>query len=135
VLRGQDSALYPQAVSSLGGMQSKKAVAELMKIVCTRDLFLKNLSLKTDALAAIAVIGDHQVTPQLTALLKERHLLAAARGRELRIAIATCLGRLGDRRALPTLAKLAQNSGELGTACSNAIAQIEKTEGRPHGNS
>lgn len=135
VLRGTDSALHPQAISSLGGMQSKKAVPELMKIVCTRDLFLKNLSLKTDALSAIAVIGDHQVTPQLTDLLKERHLLAAMRGRELRIAIAACLGRLGDHRALPTLAKLAQDSSELGTACSNAVAQIEKTEGRPHGNS
>lgn len=135
VLRSPDSALYPQAVSSLGGMKSKKALPELLKIACARDLFLKTISLKTDALAAMAFIGDHQVTPYLLSLLEERHLLAAARGKELKIAIASCLGRLGDPRALPLLAKMANDGGELGSACSNAVTQIEKTEGRFHGNS
>lgn len=135
ILRGLDSALHPQAISSLGGMQSKRSLPELLKIAFARDLFLKTLSLKVEALAAIALIGDRQVTPHLIHLLEERHLLAAARGRELKIAVATCLGRLGDPRALPALAKLAADSSELGSACTNAIALIEKTEGRPHGTS
>ena len=135
VLRNPDSALHPQAMLSLGGMKSRKALPELMKIVSTRDLFLKNLPLKIDALTAIALIGDPIVTPHLTALLAERHLLAAARGKELKIAVAACLGRLGDPRALPALTRLANDNDDLGSACSNAAALIEKTEGRPHGNS
>ena len=135
VLRGTDQALYPQAVASLGGMKSRMSLAELMKIVSARDPFLKSLPLKIDALAAIALIGDRQVTPQLVRLLEGWHLLAAARGKLLKAAVAACLGRLGDARAVPALEKLASGGGELGSACSEALALIEKSEreGRPHG--
>lgn len=129
VLRGSATALYPQAIASLGGMKSRMSLAELMKILFSRDLFLKSLPLKMDAVAAIAAIGDRQVTPLLAKLLEERHLLAATRGKQLKTAIAVCLGKLGDARAVPALEKLATNDGELGTACSNAIAMIEKTGG------
>lgn len=131
VFRGSDTALYPQAIASLGGMKSRKSLAELMKIVFSRDMFLKSLPLKIDALAAISSIGDRQVTPLLVTLLEERHLLAATRGKQLKVAIATCLGKLGDARALPPLAKLASGGGEVGAACSDAIVIIEKNEGKP----
>ena len=133
ILRGSDQALYPQAIASLGGMKSRISLPELMKIVFARDLFLTSLTLKIDALAAIAAIGDQQVTPHLVRLLEEWHLLAAARGKQLKAATASCLGRLGDARAVPALKKLASDSGELGSACSEALAMIEKTEGRPDG--
>ena len=96
-------------------------------------MFLKSLSLKIDALAAIASIGDRQATPHLVALLEERHLLAAARGKQLKAAAAACLGKLGDARALPTLEKLVSSGGELSSACSDAIVMIDRTEGRPNG--
>ena len=130
ILRGADTVLYQQAIASLGGMKSRKALAELMKIVFSRDLFLKSLPLKTDALAAIASIGDRQVTPHLVRILEGRHLLAAERGKQLKKATAVCLGRLGDARALPALEKLAYIGGAVGTTCSDAIAMIEKTGGR-----
>lgn len=133
VLRGADPALYPQAIASLGGMKSRMSLVELMKIVIARDLLLTSLPLKLDALAAIAAIGDRQVTPYLVALLKRWHLLAAARGKHLKTAIASCLGKLGDARAVPTLRKLASNGGELGYACSEALVLIEKMDGRPDG--
>jgi HEAT repeat protein len=133
ILHDTEPALYPQAIASLGGMKSRKAVAELIKIVLSRDLFLKSLTLKIDALAAIALIGDRQVTPHLVALLDERHLLAAARGKRLKAAAAACLGKLGDATAVPALKKLASEGGELGSACSDALVMIEKTEGRPDG--
>lgn len=135
ILRGTDTALYPQAIASLGGMKSRKSLVELMKIVFARDMFLKSLSLKLDALAAIALIGDRQAAPYLAKLLEERHLLAAVRGKQFKTAIAACLGKLGDVRALQPLEKLASGSGELGSACSDAIAMIEKAEGRADGNS
>jgi HEAT repeat protein len=109
------------------------SLSELMKIVFARDLFLTSLPLKIDALGAIAAIGDRQVTPYLVALLKKWHLLAAARGKLLKAAIASCLGKLGDARAVPTLKKMASSGGELGYACSEALTLIEKMEGRPDG--
>jgi HEAT repeat protein len=133
ILRDADPALYPQAIASLGGMKSRMSLSELMKIVFARDLFLTSLPLKIDALGAIAAIGDRQVTPYLVALLKKWHLLAAARGKLLKAAIASCLGKLGDARAVPTLKKMASSGGELGYACSEALTLIEKMEGRPDG--
>jgi len=133
ILRGTDSELFPQAIASLGGMQSRKALSDLMKIVFSRDMFLKSLSLKIDALAAIALIGDHQVTPHLVTLLEERYLLASSRGRQLKTAVIACLGKLGDTRALPALEKLASGGGQLGIACSDAISQLVKAEGRSDG--
>jgi HEAT repeat protein len=127
ILRGSDTALYAQTIASLGGIKSKSSVGELMQIVFSRDLFLKSLPIKIDALAAIASIGDRQVTPQLVTLFEERYLLAAARGKRLKAAIAHCLGRLGDPRSVPHLKRLAANDGEVGSACSEAIAQIKRT--------
>ncbi|MDD2270830.1 MAG: HEAT repeat domain-containing protein [Desulfuromonadaceae bacterium] len=130
ILRGSDTELYPQAIASLGGMKSRRALSDLMKIVFARDMFLKSLSLKIDALAAIALIGDHQVTPHLVRLLEEHYLFTPARGKQLKTAVVVCLGKLGDTRALPALEKLASGGGELGSACLDAISQLEKTEER-----
>jgi hypothetical protein len=133
ILRESDPALCPQAIASLGGMKSRMSLSELMKIVLSRDLFLKSLPLKIEALTAIALIGDRQVTTRLVTLLEMRHLLATARGKLLKAAIASCLGKLGDTRAVPTLKKLASSGGELGYACSEALTLIGKMEGRPDG--
>ncbi len=135
ILRGSDTELYPQAIASLGGMKSRKSLAGLMRILLSSDLFLKSLPLKVDVLAAIALIGDRQVTPLLVTLLEERHLFASTRGKQLKAAVAACMGKLGDPRAVPHLAKLASSRGELGTICSDAIVMIEKKEGRSDGNS
>ena len=131
ILSGTDTALHSQAITSLGGMKSRRSLVEIMKLLLARDLFLNSLPLKIDALAAIALIGDRQATPLLAKLLEERHLLAAARGMQLKTAVAVCLGKLGDARAVPALEKLVSRGGKLGSACSDAIATIEKTEGKP----
>lgn len=133
ILRGSDTALHPQAIVSLGGMKSKKALPELMKIVSARDMFLQSLPLKIDALTAIASIGERQVTPHLVTLFEDRYLLAAARGKQLKAAVAVCLGKLGDARALPALESLASSDGEVGSACLDAIQILEKAEGRQDG--
>ncbi|MDD2364737.1 MAG: HEAT repeat domain-containing protein [Desulfuromonadaceae bacterium] len=135
VLQGKDEALYPQAVTSLGGMKSRKSLPELMKIIFSRDMFLKSLPLKMDALAAVALIGEPQVTPHLAKLLEERHLFAAARGRQLKMAISECLAKVGDERAIPALKNLAAGDGELSASCQEAVEAIERKEGRLHGNS
>jgi HEAT repeat protein len=133
ILGGTNTQLFPQALASLGGMKSRKSLVELMRIVCSDDMFLKNLALKTDALAAIAMIGDHQVVPTLTYVLASRHLFARSKWEQFKIAIAGCLGRLGDIRALPVLRKYASGSGGLGRACTEAVEAIERMRGEQHG--
>jgi HEAT repeat protein len=133
VLHGNNSALFSQVIVSLGGMKSRKALAELMYIVCSRDMFLKNLSLKLDALGAITMIGDRQAVPILTKILASRHILARSRWDQLKIAIAGCLARLGDVRALPILKKKASGSAELGRACTEAVETIERMRGEQYG--
>ncbi len=133
LLHGNNQPLFPQAIASLGGMKSRKALVELMQIVCSGDMFLKNLSLKIDALAAIAMIGDRQAVPVLTKILAGRHFLVASRWNQLKIAIAVCLARLGDVRALPILKKKATGSGELGRVCAEAVETIERMRGEQYG--
>jgi hypothetical protein len=126
ILRGNYLDLYPQAMASLGGMKSRMALPDLMRILFAKDIFMKSLPIKTDALTALALIGDRQVTPFLLELLTERHLLAATRWRQLKVSLVQCLGKLGDMRALAPLKELSTMSGEVGKACAEAVAQIEK---------
>jgi HEAT repeat protein len=133
VLHGSNSLLFPQVIASLGGMKSRKALLELMQIVCGSDMFLKNLSIKIDALTAIAMIGDRQAVLILTKILAGRHLFAAGRWVQLKIAVAGCLARLGDVRALPILKKKATGADELGRACAEAVETIERIRGEQNG--
>lgn len=133
VLHGNNPQLYPQVIASLGGMKSRRALAELMQIVCRGDMLLKTLPIKADALAAVATIGDRQAVPALTRLLAGRHLFARARWEQFKVAIAGCLGRLGDPRALPVLRKFSSGSGDLGRACTEAAETIERLRGGQHG--
>ena len=133
VLHGNNSSLFPQVIASLGGMKSRKALVELMQIVCSGDMFLKNLSLKIDALAAIAMVGDRQAVPILTKILAGGHLFALGRWAQFKIAIAGCLARLGDQRALPILKRKANGSSELGKACVDAIETIERMRSEQNG--
>ncbi len=127
VLQQDNPALCPQVIASLGGMKSRKALAELIKIVGASDIFLKSLALKIDALSAIAMIGDRQVTSALAIQLSTHYLLASARGKQLKIAIVDCLGRLGDPQVLPVLKKMSYAQDDLGNACSEAIELIERS--------
>ncbi|GFE62058.1 HEAT repeat domain-containing protein [Geobacter sp. AOG2] len=128
VLDGTDSALWPQAIASLGGMKSRKALAVLLQIVCDNDRFLQNLALKCDALTAIAMIGGQQATPRLVKLLESRHIISRSRWTQLKISIAACLAKLDDSRALPALRRKARGSGELARACTEALNSIERTK-------
>jgi HEAT repeat protein len=127
-LHGTDSALWPQAIASLGGMKSSKGLDVLLQIVCDDDRFLQNLALKCDALTAIAMIGDRQATPCLIQLLESKHLISRKRWSLFKIAIAACLARLDDSRALPALRKKSRGSGELARACAEALGAIERTK-------
>ena len=120
-------------IASLGGMKSRKALAELQRIVCSDDMFLKNLPIKIEALGAMAMIGDRQVVPILIKILASGHIVVPARWKQFKVAIAGCLARLGDVRALPILKKKSSDSGELGRACAEAADIIERTGGEQHG--
>ncbi len=133
VLNGNNPLLFPQVVASLGGMQSRRALVELLQIVSSGDMFLKNLALKLDALSAMAMIGDRQAVPILTKILARRHIFVRGRWEQFKIALAGCLARLGDSRAVPVLKKYASDSGALGKACAEAVETIERIRGEQHG--
>ena len=107
-------------------MKSGKGLEVLLQMVSEKDRFLQNFALKCDALAAIAMIGDQQAVPFLIRLLESRHLISRRRWSLFKVAIAACLARLGDNRALPALKKLARGSGELARACTEALEAIER---------
>lgn len=131
ILQGNDPELLPQAVASLGGMRSRLALPALLQLLEDYDLFLNTLPLKQDVLSTLAMIGDSSVVPRLVEMLNSRHLPALGRWSTLKAAIADCLGKLGDPRAVAALEKQARGSGELGRACRDAVEAIRRSGGCP----
>lgn len=125
ILKQGDSRLMSQVMASLGGMKSKKALVDFLIIVCSHDLFLKNINVKCEALSAIALIGEPMVAPKLAELLHSRFLLAGKKGLQFRIAIAECLGKLCNPSVIADLQKYKDDGGELGRACALALETLQ----------
>ena len=121
--------LLPQAITSLGAMKSRGALPWLTATLARDDLLLQTLPQKLETLAAIGMIGDRSVVPLLNEILLGRHIVARGRWLKLRVAVAACLGKLGDPNALPALRKTGDSEGELGQACREAIEAIERNGG------
>jgi HEAT repeat protein len=122
----EDEDVVRQAIYSLGAIRSKAAVRTLLDIITVPDTFLKEITLKKRALAAIGRIGDRQATSTLLAILDTRGWLAPGRWQELKIAAAAALGQLGDETAIPLLKKLARRNTPLGNACGDAADNLER---------
>ncbi|CAG0969887.1 HEAT repeat domain-containing protein [Geobacter sp.] len=129
-----DPVLRRQAAVSLGALRSVRAVEPLFAVVAERDLFLRTLPLKKDALAAIGRIGDRSAVSSLVALLGRRPLFFRRRWEELQCLAAAVVGLIGDPATLPLLAGLEAAGGRLGTACGAAARAIEQRQnGASHG--
>ncbi len=124
-MRQGNSLLLPQLMASLGGMKSKKALVELLTVVFTGDMFLNNLQLKCEALAAIALVGEPAIAPKVAELLDARFLLAPGRTSQLKIAAADCLARLGNRSVVPALRRHVDDGDGVGKACRAALETLE----------
>ena len=129
MLDDRDITIVKQAILSLGIMKSQLALQPLIGIVSKRDLFLKSLSLKKEAIQALGRIGDRRVTSHLTGLLQSWHWFAWRRWQELKTAAATALGQIGDESAIPALKSRISASGGLGRACSEALDNSERLAG------
>ena len=129
LLEEPEEALVRRTISSLGQMRSRQAVPAMLKLLERRDLFMKELAVKKELLAALSAIGDHQATDRLLKMLESRGWLALGRRRELKVALASTLGALGDKAALPTLARLAERNGALAEGCREALAAVESSSG------
>lgn len=125
LLADGDPAIIKQAIHSLGVMKSQAAVQPLLEMVAKRDIFLKSLHLKVEALQAIGRIGDKRATPYLLRLLDKSPWFARSKWEELKISVAEALGKLNDEKALPAL-KIRGAHGRLGSACVDAADNIEK---------
>jgi HEAT repeat protein len=129
LMADKDTSIVRQAVLSLGIMKSQQAIQPLLEIVEGRDLFLKSITLKIEALQALGRIGTRRATPHLLGLLTRSHWLAWKKDEQLKIAAATTLGQIGDEAALPALKARAERGGSLGMACAEAIDNIERLAG------
>lgn len=126
LLDDSDGDVARQAVHSLGAIRSKSAVPTLLEAVTASDAFLKELTLKKQAVLALGRIGDRQATAPLMDVMMNRGWLAPSRWQELKIAVATALGQLGDETAIPLLKKLAKQNSPLGKACGDAADNLER---------
>jgi HEAT repeat protein len=122
----EDEDVVRQAIFSLGAIRSKAAVRPLLDIVTASDVFLKELSLKKQALVALGRIGDKQATNALMELIGITGWLAPGRWQELKIAVAKALGHLGDETAIPLLKRIARRNNPVGVACSDAADNLER---------
>jgi len=129
MLEDRDTSIVKQAIFSLGVMRSHLAVQPLIEIVALRDLFMRFLPVKREALQALGRIGDRRATPHLLGLLQNWHWFSWAKGEELKIAAAVALGQLGDESALPALKTRMAAGGNLGKACGEAVDNIERLAG------
>lgn len=127
-----DEGLLRHVVLSLGLMHSRQAVSPLLKLLERRDLLLKGLELKKDLLVALGRIGDRRATGPMLKLLVPRGFPVLGRWLELKVAVASALGVLGDEAALPALTALAAGSGALAEACREAQDAIERVSGGTH---
>lgn len=132
LLADRDTVIVKQAINSLGVMKSQSAVQSLITLVTRQDIFLKSFALKKDALLAIGRIGDRRASRHLLSLLETRHWLAWNKWEELQITAAEALGQLGDESALPVLRARGAQGGPLGTACNEAIDNIERVAKEIH---
>lgn len=124
LLEEQDEVLVRRAVSALGQMRSRAAVPALLRLLLRRDVMVKELPVKKEVLAALATIGDFAATVPLLGILESR-LPNWGRWLELKKAVATTLGVLGDEATFPNLARLANRGGPLGEACREALAAAQ----------
>jgi HEAT repeat protein len=122
----RDEVIVRHAVLSLGLMKSTAAVQPLIQIMEKRDIFMKRLTMKINAIQGLGRIGDKRATPNLLKVLTAHDWLPWSRWDELKIAAAIALGQLGDEAALPLLKVKASGGGRLGTACSEAVDNIER---------
>jgi HEAT repeat protein len=113
-------------------MHSREAVPALLKLLDRRDIFLKELGVKKEVVTALGRIGDRRVTPQLLKMLGTRGWPVLGRWLELKVAVASTLGMLGDETAIAALTSLARGSGALAEACREALDAIERISGGTH---
>ena len=98
--------LYPQAIIALGIMRNPAAVPSLVKIIKTRDPFMKKTELKTSAIKALGRIGAPEAATELEILAKRRPLWGRAKRTSLRIQAIAALGQIGSPSSKPVLEAL-----------------------------
>lgn len=120
-LDDSDANVKFHVIEALGRLRASDAVDALAAIVESGDLYLAYA-----AIDALAVINDRRVAPQLAPLLATP---------ELRDAVATALGMLGDDAAVVPLVETVNAHADTALAAAGALAAIERRDCRELGDS
>lgn len=116
--------LYPQAIIALGSMRNPSAVPNLVKIIKSRDLFMKKTELKTSAIKALGRIGCPEAAPELERMAKRRPLWGGARRTALRIQAIAALGQIGSPSSRPIMESLCRERDQrIAQSASRAMNQ------------
>jgi HEAT repeat protein len=126
LLSDKDSSILKQVIFSLGILKDDVALDPLIRIAEKRDIFLKSLQLKKEALQSIGVLGNRRVLPNLEKLAWKRYWFAPKRGGELRVSATAVIGQLGNESSLEFLRKLSSKGGQIGRACKAAANSINQ---------
>lgn len=100
------SELYPQAIIALGIMRNPAAVPSLVKIIKSRDPFMKKTELKISAIKALGRIGAPEAAKELERMAKRRTLWGRARQASVRIQAIAALGQIGSPSSKSVLESL-----------------------------
>lgn len=118
-LGDNDANVRFHVIEALGRLRASDAVDALAAIVESGDLYLAYA-----AIDALALINDHRVAPQLAPLLATR---------DLRDAVATALGMLGDDAAVVPLVETLNAHSDTALTAAGALAAIERRDSRELG--
>lgn len=129
LLADKDPSLVKRVIFSLGILKCDKALEPLIEILNKRDIFLKSVALKKEALQAIGLLGDKRAVPHLIKIAKKRYLLAGKHGVELRILAIETIGLLGNASSLDFLRKVGSRGGDIGKASKVAVDLIMQKTG------
>jgi HEAT repeat protein len=99
-------------------------VPNLVKIIKSRDLFMKKTELKTSAIKALGRIGCPEAAPELERMAKRRPLWGGARRTALRIQAIAALGQIGSPSSRPIMESLCRERDQrIAQSASRAMNQ------------
>jgi hypothetical protein len=131
LLTDKNPSVQKQAIFSLGILKDERAVDPLMDVINRRDLFLKTLALKKEALQAVGVIGAKRILPQLIKIARKRRWFARRRWEELKMCAIGAICRIGDESSVDFLRKMSTRGGSVGEVCNLALHSIKGGDNHP----
>jgi HEAT repeat protein len=122
-----DPGVRQSVIAALGTLKVARAIGPLADLARQFSVFAKEIDAQKGAIAALAAIGDPQVVPVLTGLLRRRTWLNRRLNDEVRAAAASALGTVGGEAATEALlAETKRAEGPVARVCELALERLAR---------